>query len=50
MFLDVDGKLAGMEMFQCLGYNLSQFIFYCCIFVFDDLHFIDLVSVNLVLC
>ena len=50
MFLDVDGKQVGMEMIECLGYNLSRFIFYCCIFEFDDLHFVDLVSVNLVLC
>jgi len=31
-----------------LGYNLSRFI--CCIFVFDDLYFVDLVSLGLLLC
>ena len=31
-----------------LGYNLSRFIFCCCIFVFDDLYFVDLVGSGLV--
>jgi len=34
---------------QNLGFKLSV-LFCCCIFVFDDLYFVDLVSVDLVLC
>jgi len=33
-----------------LGYNLFRFILCGCIFVFDDLYFVDLVVIGLVLC
>jgi len=33
-----------------MGYDLSLFIFCCCIFVFDDLYFSDLMSIGLVSC
>ena len=38
------------EIARPLSHGLSWFILSCCIFVYDDLYFVDLVVIDLVLC